>query len=188
MKGNWFTMGQNLLIKLYLLKLQRQLKNDLAPLLEISRISFLLSYYIFSWVHNGLGFGLSTLGILLLLLHHHVNLRTMKEPSKTGYSWISYSSQKFTISFMVVIFFLTVIVLFSFLFTWNIYVLHIKNILIVFLSYVLIPKYFIHQNENLKLYVSVYHWKPAPLLPWQLPKHFDHKSVKLICVNYPNNE
>ena len=145
-------------------------------------------HFIFSLVRNGLGFGLSTLGILLLLLHYHVNLRTMKEPPKTRYSWISYSSQKFTISFMVIIFFLTMIVLFSFLFTWNIYVLHIKNILIVFFSYVLIPKYFINQNENLKSYVSVYHLVPAPVLPWQLPSNFDPNSVKLVCVNYPNNE
>ena len=181
--------GAKALIKLNLgeVPLKYNIKKNSAPFLEHS-ILFWLSHFTFSLVRNGLGFGLSTLGILLLLLHYHVNLRTMKEPPKTRYSWISYSSRKFTISFMVIIFFLTMIVLFSFLFTWNIYVLHIKNILIVFLSYVLIPKYFIHQNENLKLYVSVYHWKPAPLLPWQLPKHFDHKSVKLICVNHPNNE
>ena len=136
----------------------------------------MLSCCIFSWVRNGVGLG--TLGILLLLLIQHVNLRTIKEPPKTKYPWISCSSLKLTFSLMFLILFQAITVLFSFLFTWNIYVLHIKNILIVFLSHVLIPKYFIHQNENLKLYVSVYHWKPAPLLPWQLPKHFDHKSVK----------
>jgi hypothetical protein len=183
-------MGQNLLIKLYLLKLQRQLKNDLAPLLEISRISFLLSYYIFSWVHNGLGFGLSTLGILWILLHHHVNLRTIKEPTEKRYaSWISDSNLKFTISIAFGIFiFLTITILFSFLFTWNLYVLHLGNILILSFGFILIPKYYINQNKNLKLYVSVYHWVPAPVLPWQLPKCFDPKSVNLVCVKYPSNE
>ena len=74
------------------------------------------------------------------------------------------------------------------MFTWNIYVLHIKRNLILLFAIIIIPKYFINQNENLKLYVSVYHWVPAPVLPWQLPKNFNTDSVNLICVNYPNNE
>ena len=75
-------------------------------------------------------------------------------------------------------------ILFSFVVTWNIYVLHIRDIL----AFILIPKYFINQNENLKLYVSVYHLVPAPVLPWQLPSNFDPNSVKLTYVNYPNDE
>ena len=78
--------------------------------------------------------------------------------------------------------------LFPFLFTWNIYVLHVRNILSIFFTFILIPKYIINENENFKLYVSVYHWVPAPILPWQLPEYFDPKSVSLICVNYPDNE
>ena len=144
--------------------------------------------YIFSFVKNGLGYGLGVTASLFLSILHLVNLRTISEPPKTRYLWISYSSLKFTILSMFIILILAATVLFPFLFRFNIYVLHIKDILSLFFTFVLIPKYFIHQNENLKLYVSVYHWKPAPLLPWQLPKQFDHKSVKLICVNYPNNE
>ena len=148
----------------------------------------MLSYCISSLIRNGLGLSLSTLGILFLFLLHHVNLRTIKEPSNTRYPRISYSSMKLTVSFSLVLLFQAIASLFSILFTWNIYVLHIRNILSLFFAFVLIPKYFINQNENLKLYVSVYHWVPAPLLPWQLPKNFNPNSVKLICVNYPSNE
>ena len=45
--------------------------------------------------------------------------------------------------------------------------------------FILIPKYYICQNCNMKLYVSVYHHHPPPVLPWQLPDNFDLKSVKL---------
>ena len=79
-------------------------------------------------------------------------------------------------------------ILFSFVVTWNIYVLHVRDISGLFFAFILIPKYFINQNERLKLYVSVYHMVPAPVLPWQLPSNFDPNSVKLVCENYPNNE
>ena len=149
---------------------------------------FLVSFHIFfSLIQNGLGFGLTNLAILALLLHFHVNLRTIKEPIKTRNSWISYS-QKFTISFMLLTFFLAVAVPLSFLFTWNIYVLRIRNILTLVLASILIPKYFINANENLKLYVCVYHWVPAPILPWQLPKNYNLDTNKVIKVIYPNIE
>ena len=151
-------------------------------------IIILLSYSIFSFVRNGLGFGLTTLGILWLLVLHHVNLRTIKEPPKTTrYPYMSYSSLKLTISFIFVILFLAITILHSFIFTWNIYVLRIRNLLIFTFAFILLPKYCINQNENLKLYVSVYHWVPAPVLPWQLPKNFNPNSVKLVCVNHPKN-
>ena len=148
----------------------------------------MLSYSIFSLVRNGLGLGLGTLGILWLLLFHQVNLRTIKESPKTKYPWISCSSLKLTFSLMFLILFQASTVLFSFLFTWNIYVLHLRFLLNFSIAFILVPKYFINQNENLKLYVSVYHLVPAPVLPWQLPSNFDPNSVKLVCVNYPNNE
>ena len=93
-----------------------------------------------------------------------------------------------TVSFMFLIIFQAITVLFSFLFTWNIYVLHLRFILNFFIAFILIPKYFINQNENLKLYVSVYHWVPAPILPWQLLENNIPNSVNLICVKYPKNE
>ena len=148
--------------------------------------------YFFSFVRNGLGFGLTSLAILWLLLLQRVNLRTIKEQRKTNYplymTFLKSETMKLTIAFMLLVFFLCIIVLFSFIFTWNIYVLHIRRNLILLFTIIIIPKYFINQNENLKLYVSVYHWVPAPVLPWQLPKNFNLDSVNLICVNQPNNE
>ena len=73
----------------------------------------------------------------------------------------------------------------SFLFSWNIYVLHVRNILGIFFTFILIPKYIINENLNLKLYVSVYHWVPAPVLPWQLPKNYS-TSVNLVVLSYEN--
>ena len=148
----------------------------------------MLSYCISSLIRNGLGLSLSTLGILFLFLLHHVNLRTIKEPSNTRYPRISYSSMKLTVSFSLVLLFQAIASLFSILFTWNIYVLHIRNIFTAFFDFIVIPKYYINQNENLKFYVSVYHQVPAPLLPWQLPKNFHPNSVKLVFVDYPKNE
>jgi hypothetical protein len=63
-----------------------------------------------------------------------------------------------------------------------------KNMLVPYIQILLftttigifIPKYYIHQNENLILYVKLYHQIPAPVLPWQLPENFDLKSVNLV--------
>ena len=131
---------------------------------------------------------MSTLGIRLLLLLQHINLRTINERPKPKYQRISYASLKLTISFIFVMLFQAITMLLSVFFTWNIYVLHIRNILSLFYDFILIPKIFINQNQNLKFYVSVYHWVPAPLLPWQLPKNSNLNSVKVVCANYPNNE
>ena len=131
---------------------------------------------------------MSAMVVLLLSLLHRLNLRTIKDPKKTRYLWISYSSLKFTILSMFIILILAATVLFPFLFQFNIYVLHIKDILSLFFAFVLVPKYFINQNEHSKLYVIVYHLVPAPVLPWQLPCNFDPSSVKLTYVNYPNKE
>ena len=118
-----------------------------------------------------------------------MNLRTIKEPPKTRHLWISYSSLKLKIFLILTIIFLAMTILSSFpLVTWNIFVLHINIISGLLFGFILIPKYFINQNENFKLYVSVYHLVPAPVLPWQLPNNFDPNSVKLVCVNYPSIE
>ena len=83
--------------------------------------------------------------------------------------------------------FFAIAALLSIIFTWNIYVLHIRNIWSLFLAFIVLPKYYINQNQNLKLYVSVYHWVPAPVLPWQLPRNFNPNSVNLVCVNHPED-
>ena len=132
--------------------------------------------------------GLLIFSILSLLLSRRLNLHTIEEPPKPRYLWLSNSSLKITIFFVFAILLWPITVRLSFLFSWNIYVLHVRNILGIFFTFILIPKYIINENLNLKLYVSVYHWVPVPILPWQLPENFDPKSVQLICVNYPNNE
>ena len=92
---------------------------------------------------------------------------------------------KFAISFTIVSLFYAIATMSSILSNWNIYALHIKNILTALFDFILIPKYYINQNKYLKFYVSVYHQVPAPLLPWQLPKIFNPNSVKLVFVDYP---
>ena len=51
---------------------------------------------------------------------------------------------------------------------------------------IFVPRYYIAQNENLELYVSVYHQIPAPVLPWQIPENFNHKSVQLNFIKSKN--
>ena len=95
---------------------------------------------------------------------------------------------KFAISFTIVSLFYAIATVSSILFNWNIYALHIKNILTALFDFILIPKYYVNQNKNLKFYVSVYHQVPAPLLLWQLLKKFNPNSVKLVFVDYPKDK
>ena len=99
---------------------------------------------------------------------------------------LSYSSLKFVSIIFALIFLNTFYILFPLYDMNNVYMLQIHNILITILMFIFIPKYYINQNYNPKLYVSVYHWQPAPVLPWQLPDNFDDKSVKLKCIKSKN--
>ena len=60
--------------------------------------------------------------------------------------------------------------------------LHFNILLNAIMIFIIFPKYVISQNQNLQLYVRVYHHQPPPVLPWQLPENFDSGSVKLIIV------
>ena len=64
----------------------------------------------------------------------------------------------------------------------SIIVTHIQVLLYIATVGIFIPKYYIHQDNKLQLYVSIYHQIPAPVLPWQLPDNFDPNSVKLVFV------
>ena len=66
----------------------------------------------------------------------------------------------------------------------NLLVPHIQQLLFTTTICICIPKYYIHQNENLTLYVKLYHQIPAPVLPWQLPENFDLKSVNFDYASY----
>ena len=93
-------------------------------------------------------------------------------------------SLKFVLCFLIAVLIIAISVVSPFDDTNNIYLIHVKILLFTIISFIFIPKYYIDQNDKLKLYVSVYHRVPAPVLPWQLPKNFDQKSVKLTCVKY----
>ena len=66
----------------------------------------------------------------------------------------------------------------------NLLVPHIQQLLFTTIICIFMPKYYIHQNENLTLYVKLYHQIPAPVLPWQLPENFDLKSVTFDYASY----
>ena len=130
----------------------------------------------FSPIVNGLGWLLCNLGSVLLLLVFHRNLHTVKElkPSRNAFS----SNFIFSV-IALTLFFGTSAILKNYV---KIAALNTPQASIIFnstLIFILIPKYYICQNHNLKLYVSVYHHHPPPVLPWQLPGNFDLKSVKL---------
>ena len=136
-------------------------------------------------VQNGLGFALTFFGILGLLSLLQCNLHSIKERPSNGNSRIlKYLSYEFVLFCIGVTLIVGVSTLFPFNDLPNIYVLHIHNILILTIVSILIPKYYINQDPNMKLYVSVYHYQPPPILPWQLLRNFDQNSVKLICVHH----
>ena len=140
--------------------------------------SFIL---LFSIVKNGFGWIICSIGILIFLLKFQFNLRSIDEQTQTRNSN--------TIKFISVCFgcisFITTAVLLSYMNTEkNFYYQHLRTLLNNVILFICIPKYFINQNENCKLYVSVYDHHPPPVLPWQLPTNFDPNSVKLIVVQF----
>ena len=66
----------------------------------------------------------------------------------------------------------------------NLLVTHAQLLLFTTLICIFMPKYYIHQNENLTLYVKLYHQIPAPVLPWQLPENFDLRTVTFDYTSY----
>ena len=136
-------------------------------------------FLLFSIVKNGIGWIICSIGILIFLLKIQLNLRSIDEQTQTRNSN--------TIKFISVCFgcisFITTAVLLSYINTEkNFYYQHLRTLLNNVILFICIPKYFINQNENCKLYVSVYDHHPPPVLPWQLPTNFDPNSVKLKVV------
>ena len=130
----------------------------------------------------GLGFAISSSGIIFMLFMFQKNLHSIKEPEiKTNRI---FGSLKFVFCFFIAVLIIAISVVSPFDDTSNIYLIHVKIILFTIIIFIFIPKYYINQNDKLKLYVSVYHRVPAPVLPWQLPKNFDQKSVKLTYAKY----
>ena len=144
--------------------------------------------YTFSIFIIGIGFALTMLGNLLFILTFHCNLHSLRDqPSTTQPKIFKYLSSPCLITCYIIMLFL-----FIFIFTFfheipNIYLVHIMMPVNMTFLFILVPRYYINQDPNLKFYVSVYHYQPPPVLPWHLPKNFNHKSVKLLTVN-PKNE
>ena len=135
-------------------------------------------FILFSVLKNGFGLVICNVGILILLLKFRFNLRSLHEQEQSRNSKIvQFISVGFTIFSLV-----TASVLISNFNRNNLFFQHLINLLNIFIFCICIPKYFINRNENLNLYVSVYHHHPPPVLPWQLPSNFDSNSVKLLYV------
>ena len=130
----------------------------------------------------GLGFAISNAGIIFILFMFQKNLHSIKEPEIKKDRILG--SLKFVFCFFIAVLIIAISVVSPFDDTSNIYLIHVKIILFTIIIFIFIPKYYINQNDKLKLYVSVYHRVPAPVLPWQLPKNFDQKSVKLTYAKY----
>ena len=144
-------------------------------------------FLIFSFVRNGLGFALTFFGILGLSSILHCNLHSITErPPTRSYPILKYLSYEFVLFCIGVTLIIGVSTMFPFHDSPNIYIIHIHNILTMAIVAIMIPKYYINQDPNMKLYVNVYHCQPPPILPWQLPRSFDPNSVKLICVSHKN--
>ena len=142
----------------------------------------------FSPVLNGLGWVICNIGILILLLNFHCNLHSIKEPDRFKISWkkLKTSSLKFVLACFVGIIFITITILLTNQLS-SIIFLHIRTLLNVTIIHICIPKYYISKNQNMKLYLRVYHHQPPPVLPWQLPQNFVRNSVKLIIVSDKND-
>ena len=135
-------------------------------------------FKLFSIFKNGFGWILCNLGILTLVLKFRLNLHSLEEETQPRTSRI-------TRKFLCVLFGITTFITTSVYLSYssnNLFIQHLHNLLNIAIVFICIPKYFINQNDNLKLYVSVYHHHPPPVLPWQLPSNFDPNSVKLITV------
>ena len=135
-------------------------------------------FKLFSIFKNGYGWFICNLGILTFILKFRLNLHSLEEETQPR-------TTRITLKFIYVLFgiitFITTSVLLSY-YSNNLFIQHLHNLLNIAIVFICIPKYFINQNDNLKLYVSVYHHQPPPVLPWQLPSNFDPNSVKLITV------
>ena len=153
----------------------------------------LLLYYIcfdfspiFSIILNGFGWFLCNIGSIVILLLFKCKLRTIKEPKRSSKKPRKFGirniwSTKFVIFSIIAVTLVTLSIILEAnevpLFTLHIHILF--NITIV---HICLPKYYISQNENLKLFFNTYHHQPPPVLPWQLPTNFDSNSVKFLYV------
>ena len=65
---------------------------------------------------------------------------------------------------------------------------HVLVLLLMITQFIGVFKYYFNQNHNFRLYLSVYHQMPPPVLPWQLPDNFEPNAVVLKIVPYDNKK
>ena len=119
---------------------------------------------------------------LYFLIKFRCNLRSIEDETRTK---SRLTPKSVLICFSGIAFLTTIVLILRQGFEMeNITFLHFNILFNTVMIFILFPKYVISQNQNLQLYVSVYHHHPPPVLPWQLPENFDSGSVKLTIVSY----
>ena len=139
----------------------------------------------FSIVKTGLGEILTFVSIVTFIGLFRRNLYTFKDPQRIRKSSI-FLSNKFNIACVLGSFVCIFCVFLKFDDGKNFFLTHAQILMYVITLCIFVPKYYISQNENLELYVSLYHQIPAPVLPWQLPENFNHNSVQLNFIKAKN--
>ena len=115
----------------------------------------------------------------------HRNLHSIKDPQRIRKSSV-FLSNKFISACFLGLFICALFIFLRFDNEQNLFATHAQILLYVTTMCIFVPKYYIVQNENLELYVSVYHQIPAPVLPWQLPENFNPNSVQLTFIMFKN--
>ena len=114
---------------------------------------------------------------LYFLIKVRCNLRSIEDETKARKPL---TRKSILVCFFIIAFLATIILILRQGYEMeNTTFLHFNILLNTVMIFIVFPKYVISQNENLQLYVSVYHHHPPPVLPWQLPENFDCGSVKL---------
>ena len=128
-----------------------------------------------------------TIGIIFFLITFHYKLHSIKEPAVYLNAMVEFFSKANFIFWSIVGLLFASICLIVFNRDYQDQVqLHVRVLFLMATFFIIIFKHYINQNHNLKLYLSVYHQIPAPVLPWQLPENFDPNSVKLEFIPYDN--
>ena len=128
---------------------------------------------------------LTFVGIATFIGLFHRNLYTLKDPQRIRKSSI-FLSNRFIFACVFGSFVCILSAVLKFGDGKNSCLTHAQILLYVMSMCIFVPRYYIAQNENLELYVSVYHQIPAPVLPWQIPENFNHKSVQLNFIKSKN--
>ena len=131
-------------------------------------------------VGYGLGFVLIIVGIISLVLNFQLKLHSINEDPIVSRNWFGFSKIKLLASLTLGL----VLSINAFFDTDVMFLTYLRINSVMTLLYIVIPRYgVIEPNRHLKLYFSIYHRHPPPVLPWQLPTNFNPNSVKLIVVS-----